>query len=129
MRRATLTLALLALALPGCGAAATSAGEFEGEARRVAEVVEELQEAGQAREGERICAEILARPLVERLGGGGCAEELEDALGDADDFELVVEDVTVQGARAQARVTNLERLRTIELVRQGADWRVASLGA
>ena len=134
MRRlVTLPLLLAALAA-GCGGTPSSAGDFEGEERRVAEAVEQLQSSGEARKAAEVCDEVFARALREAVAAPGstCETEMEKALGDADDFALEVEDVTVDGTRATARVRALgaegRQVRTLELVREGADWRVASLG-
>jgi hypothetical protein len=57
---------------------------------------------------------------------------VETAVKDADDFDLTVEDVSLAGARATARVKSrerdAERVRTLELVREGGNWRVSGLG-
>jgi len=123
-------LALLLLTLTGCGAAASSAGDFEGEEARVAETLEDVQAAGAADEAQRLCDELFARALAARLqagGGGGCRQEVATALDDTDSFELTVEDVAIQGATARARVAGDRRTRTVTLVREGARWRVSQL--
>ncbi len=129
MRRVIVLLALLALT--GCGAAASSAGDFEGEEARVAETVEDVQEAGTADEAQRVCDELLARALVQRFeagGGGDCRQEVGTAFDDADEFELTVQDVTIQGTTARARVEAEGGNRTLTLVREGGRWRVSELG-
>ncbi len=128
MRRVLVLLAILALA--GCGATASSAGDFEGEEARVAETVEDVQAAGAADETQRLCDELFARALVERLqsGGGDCRQEVGTALDDTDAFELTVQDVTIQGATARARVEGENRTRTVTLVREGGRWRISELG-
>jgi hypothetical protein len=133
MRRSpvALPLAVLALALAGCGASASSSAEFEGEEKRVADAVERLQEAGEARDAEAICNDVLAEALRESIvaAGSTCEAELDKAIQDADDFELDVEDVTVQGTTATAKVRGADRLREFEFVREGDDWRATALGA
>ena len=124
---------LCALALTGCGQAASSTEEFEGEEREVAEVVEALQSAGERREGDRICKEILSADLVEELEQGdvNCTQELEKALREADDTSLEVTAVEVTGETATATVEGREGTETITstlgLVREREAWRVASL--
>ena len=133
MRRSpvALPLAVLALALAGCGASASSSAEFEGEEKRVADAVERLQEAGEARDAEAICNDVLAEALREAIvaAGSTCEAELDKAIQDADDFGLDVEDVTVQGTTATAKVRGADRLREFEFVREGDDWRATALGA
>jgi hypothetical protein len=136
MSRASLAVPLVLAALAaGCGASASSAGDFEGEERRVADVVEKLQSAGETGDAAEICNEVLARELREEIqaAGANCEEELEKAIQDADDFELEVEDVTITGNTATARVRGREgdedTVRTFEFVREGGEWRATSLGS
>jgi hypothetical protein len=127
-------LVLAALAA-GCGASASSAGDFEGEERRVADVVEKLQSAGETGDAAEICAEVLASDLREemRAAGANCEQELDKAIQDADDFELEVEDVTITGDTATARVRGRENdeeaVRTFEFAREESGWRATSLGS
>ena len=127
-------LVLAALAA-GCGASASSAGDFEGEERRVADVVEKLQSAGETGDAAEICEEVLASDLREemRAAGANCEQELDKAIQDADDFELEVEDVTVSGDTATAKVRGRdggeERVRNFEFVRESSGWRATSLGS
>jgi hypothetical protein len=127
-------LALAALA-SGCGASGSSAGDFEGEEKRVADVVEQLQSAGEAGDAAEICNEVLAKELRDQIqeAGASCEQELEKAINDADDFELDVEDVTISGNSATAKVKGRdggeERVRDFEFVREGSDWRATSLGS
>ena len=132
MRPAALLVCVLALA--GCGeAASTSAGEFEGEERAVAEVIDDLQAAAERGEGDRICKEILATELVEDLEAGDveCSTELEKALREADDKTLAVTAVEVTGDTATASVEgregNEERTATFGLAKERGAWRVTSL--
>jgi hypothetical protein len=123
--------AALAVLLAGCGAAQeTSSGRYSGEEKQVARIVDDLQAAGQAADGDKICTRILAKPLADRLAAGGrsCAQEVEDAIADADEFTFEVLDVTVAGQSATARVKEGSgRGRTLGLVRDGKDWRVQEL--
>jgi hypothetical protein len=123
-------LCLLALALGGCGGSQTSSPSFAGEDERVASAVEDLQTAGERGDEERICGELLTPALARRMAapGSSCAVEVGKALGDADQYDIEVRDVTVSGATATARVVNDGRAATLELARVGRDWRIASLG-
>ena len=122
------------LAVAGCGAQAdpSSVERFRGEERAVAQKVEDLQEAGEGRKPEDICSQILARSLVQRLeaGGGDCADEMEKAIDDADDYDLDVQDVTVSGTTATARVRRGTEGPpvTMEFARENDQWRATSLG-
>jgi hypothetical protein len=131
MPRTLLAVPLLLAALAsGCTGGSSSADGFEGEEKQVAEVVEELQSAGEAGDAGAICEDVLARQLREQIqeAGASCEQEIELALKDADDFELDVEDVTIQGNTATAKVKGEERVRDFEFVREGSEWRATSLG-
>jgi hypothetical protein len=136
MSRALLAVPLVLAALAaGCGASASSAGDFEGEERAVADVVEKLQSAGETGDAAEICDEVLASDLRDemRAAGANCEQELDKAIQDADDFELEVEDVTITGDTATARVRGRENdeeaVRTFEFAREGSGWRATSLGS
>ncbi len=127
---------LLAVALAGCGQQVSSSAEdFQGSERAVADVVEDLQRAGERNEPERICEEILAQELVRELDGAGttCLKEMSKAIEDADDFELQVRDVTVTGQTARATVERREgeeqgtAIFEFRLVR--GQWRASSLAS
>ena len=127
-------LALAALA-SGCAGSSSSAGNFQGEERRVADVVEKLQTAGQTGDAAEICDEVLATQLRDeiRAAGSDCEQEIDKAIKDADDFDLEVEDVTISGNTATAKVKGRdrgeERVRDFEFVREGSGWRATSLGS
>ncbi|MBA2517890.1 MAG: hypothetical protein H0V22_11375 [Solirubrobacterales bacterium] len=131
MLRRSLVPALAALLLAGCGAGAkSSTADFSGEDKRVAQVLEDLQAAGETGDAAEICSRILSAQLVDRLKakGSSCTQELDDALGDADDFELGVERVQVTGTSATATVSNGDgRPQLVKLVRERRGWRVSEL--
>ena len=132
MRRLALLLALV-LAVAGCGAQGSAGGDFEGTEREVADVLEDLQETAQAGDEQRVCT-LLARELVQRLQQQGvpCPRAVSGALADADTFEVTVRDVQVTGTTATARIAPSAAedapVDTVRLVREGANWRIASLG-
>ena len=135
MRDALLALPLaLAAVAAGCAGNASSAGNFAGEEQKVADRIEQLQSAGEARDAKELCDDVLAGSLRDRLAAPGstCEAELDKALKDADDFGLDVEAVTISGATATARVRGREagghRVWTLRLARAGRDWRVTDLG-
>ena len=120
---------LLALAAAGCGAAADSTEDFEGEERRVATVIEDLQDAAAKDEQRRICRQLLASDLAGRTTD--CTATVKTALEESDSDELEVKSVRVEGERARAQVatgTDEDQTVTFELVRENGDWRIASLG-
>ena len=129
-------LALVAaLAAAGCGQGnKDSATKFSGDQRAVAQAVEDLQTAGRKGDANKICEQLLAPSLVAtiRRASGDCAKALDDALKDADSFDLTVEKVTVNGPRATAVVKSetgsKDRVDSLQLVRDGRNWKIASLG-
>ena len=131
MKRSAALLAALALA--GCGAEAepSSVEKFQGEERAVAQKVEDLQEAGEGRNPEDICSDILASSLVQQLEAAGvkCADEMEKAIDDADDYDLQVQDVTISGSTATAEVRRGDDgpTETMEFTKEKGQWRATSL--
>ena len=133
-----LTVAILAasaaLALGACGGAST-AGTFEGEEETVATVVEDLQRQGEKGEAAKICTDLLTAALQEKVeaGSSSCATELKKALEDADAFELEVQDVSISGTTATAKVKGVDEddgiIRTVELEKVDDDWRIDSFGS
>ena len=133
MHRRLLGLALSVSLLAGCGAGAQSSTDsFSGEDKKVAQVLEDLQAAGQSGDADEVCSRILADRLVDELAaeGSSCAQEIEDALDDADDFELDVQRVQVTGSRATATVGNGDGpAQAVQLTREGKRWKVSELAA
>jgi hypothetical protein len=120
---------LLALALAGCGASNDSATDFEGEQRDVARALEELEKAAAEDEPARICEDLLSREVLTTIGTD-CTGKIAKAIDTTDTFGLTVEKVEVNGTTAKAQVeTGLdeEKIETVELVKEGDDWKVAGL--
>jgi PBP1b-binding outer membrane lipoprotein LpoB len=128
--------AVAALLLAGCGQAQkSSTDKFQGEQKAVAQTIEDLQKAGKDRDANKICEQLLAPSLVskiEQAGNGDCSKVLDDALADADTFELTVEKVTINGTRATAVVKSeagdKDRTDSLVLEKAGSSWKIASLG-
>ncbi len=125
---------VLAAVIAGCAGGASSASDFQGEEKKVADQVEKLQSAGETGDAKAICDEVLAKGLREQIQAAGstCEQELEKAIKDADDFDLDVESVTISGSTARAKVKGRDggkdQVRDFEFVREGSDWRATSLG-
>jgi hypothetical protein len=132
--RASLALlAAAALAVGGCGAAQTnSSSKFKGEQGQVAKVVDDLASAGQHKDAAKICDQILSAQLVAQLrqAGGNCQTEMKKAIDDADNYDLQVQSVTVNGNQAQAKVRQGKTgpLATFSFVKENGGWRASSLG-
>jgi hypothetical protein len=135
MRRLLLPalLALSALAA-GCGSAASSSGDFQGQEKAVADQVEKIQSAGESRNAKELCDQVLAASLRDAIANAGssCEVELDKAIRDADDFNLDVEDVTITGDTAVAKVKTGSGddapTRDFEFEKEGNSWRATSLG-
>jgi hypothetical protein len=126
-------LLLPALALAGCGAAPSSATDFEGEQRAVAEAIEDIQDAGERADTTRLCEDLFAARLRDtvRQGAGSCVAEVDSVINDADDFDLDVRSVEISGNTARAVVeseSNNETVRsTFEMVKEGGAWKAAAV--
>ena len=133
MRRASLALALVVLPLAGCaGAQSSSKSKFNGEAGKVAAVVDVLAQAGRTGNAKKICSDILARQLVAELksAGGDCESEMKAAIQDASDYDLKVDSVKVTGGSATARVRQgtKGRVATFSFIKEKGNWRASALG-
>jgi len=135
MRRSLLALPLVLAALAtGCAGGASSSSDFQGEEKKVADQVEKLETAGKSGNAKEICTDVLAKSVSDQIAqaGSSCEEELDKAIKDADDFSLDVEDVTINGNTATAKVKGKEggkdEVRTFEFEREGSDWRATNLG-
>jgi len=130
-------LALIPLiGLAGCGpsgASGVDAGRFKGDAKAVAQTLDDLATAGRKKDGKRACAELLSHRRVDALDkAGGCRKALDDQFDDADVFKLDVTSIKVSGDRAIARVLSDfdgdKRPRTLTLLREDRRWRLDSVG-
>jgi hypothetical protein len=124
----------LVLALGACGQP-SSAGKFSGEEKTVATVIEDFQRHGERHEADDICNKQLTPALQEKVqaGSSSCASEMKKALEDADTFDLDVQDVSISGTTAQARVKGKDEgagiVRTMKLEKQGSSWRISDFGS
>ena len=129
-------LAVPAVLAAGCGQTTKkSAVNFQGDQKAVAQAIDDLQSAGNKRDGNKICGQLLAPALVQRIqqvSKATCASALDDRLRDVDTFEMTVQKVTVNGGNATAVVKSKagkhDRTDTFAFVRQGANWKISSLG-
>ncbi len=140
MRTHLLIALALTAALAGCGASSStsedSSGDFQGQQRLVANAVEDLEAAAGDGDEAKLCRELLASELVQRLASaadGDCGRAVTRALDNTDAVGLTVRSVRIDGQRATATVTqetgDRDRRTTIGLVKQRGGWKVAALGA
>ena len=132
--RTTVLLSVLALAATGCGGATRdSTKEFEGEEQKVAAVVEQIEKAARADDPDTVCERIFTADRLKVLEdqGTNCKTGVKDSFKDADSFDITVDDVTITGDTATARITSgtgsKKKTDTLSLKRQGTAWRVDSL--
>jgi hypothetical protein len=135
MRSAALAAAFSVLFLVGCTQTTSSTtGNFQGAEKAVAQKVADLSDAGSKRKPADVCGGILSEALRAKVaqGGSSCDDEMKKAIEDVDQFDLTVNDVTVTGDRASARVQSKDRdtkvVRTFQFVRENGDWRISSFG-
>jgi hypothetical protein len=123
-------LGLLLVTTAGCGAGAQGSEDLAGEQVRVAQVVEDLEEAAREGEERRICRQLLSARLARQAGD--CTRRVEAALDASDLSAVAVEDVAIRGDRATARIASGsedEQRETLTLVRENRSWRIDAFGA
>jgi hypothetical protein len=133
--RSPLALCLVTVAVSGCGAAAPrdSAEEFSGEKRAVAAAIEAMETAARDNDTKRLCRRLLTPRLQAAVkeAGTDCVTAIRDSFKDAGSKDLTVDDVSISGNTATAKVISGagsdEKTDTLKLEKIGADWRVASL--
>jgi predicted lipid-binding transport protein (Tim44 family) len=132
---ALLAVLVAAAALAGCAPQQSSSSDkvsqFRGDQRAAAQAVEDLESAAQDGDEAKICTQLLAKALADRLAaaGRGCTNAVKAAIKDTDSIDMTVESVRVNGDRAIARVKfetgKKDRRGNVVLTREGGRWRVA----
>lgn len=119
-------LAGAAVLAAGCGGEQRDDVTFRGEQAEIADVVSDLQDAAEQDEVTRICRALVA----EDLSGAACADRVQLAIDDSDQYALDVRSVRVTGDTATARVItgsgDSERTATMRFVREGSSWRISA---
>ncbi len=133
-----LPAALAATLIAGCGASTSNnAGDFEGDQKAVAQVIDDLEKAskGASPDTKEICNTIFAKAVADKLrqGSQDCQDAVKRQLKDASDSDISVKKVDITGnnavATVVATVNGNDATQTLNLVRDGQTWRVASLGS
>ena len=80
----------------------------------------------------QICTHLLASSLIDSLrsaSGLTCDKAVNNALDDADSYDLTVKSVNVSGNTATAVVDSKNKATndTLKLVKEGGRWKIASL--
>lgn len=114
--------------------AAAGAGCGRSDEQKVRDTLATFQRATAAKDYDELCSKVLAKQLVDRLSAVGlpCEVALQRGLASVSSPRLTVQRVRVRGdvALAQVRTSATGQppsIDTIRLVRQGDDWRVATL--
>lgn len=132
-----LLLALAAAAaLGGCTSSEEdSSADFQGDQKLVANVVEDLQDAGAEKDADKVCT-LLSEDLITKIratagNNATCADAVDDAIQDADAFDLDVKSVKITGATATAVVESQDDDRdvrdTLMFSKDGARWKISAL--
>jgi hypothetical protein len=123
-----LLLLLAACLLAGCGESGPTGEE------QVRATLADFQRATEAGDYEALCDRILAPELIDSVEQIGlpCKMALEKAFEDVEDPQLTVGAVEIRDGRATAEVRSsaageAPSQDTVELVRVGDGWRIASL--
>jgi Putative lumazine-binding len=123
---------LVALVVLGAGAAACGGGPSDTE--RVHTAVEAFGRATAAKDYQRLCDQLLAPDLVQEVESQGlpCEVALQQGLGEVEAPTLTIGRIEVTGDRATADVRSAAAGEppsrdTLQLVRVGDSWRIASL--
>jgi hypothetical protein len=133
--RSVLALVAAAFALSSCASDAPrdSAKAFSGAERAVATTVEDMEDAARDNDGSRLCKKLLSDSLLAAVKDEGinCQTAVREAFRDADSLNLTVNDVSISGRTATAKVTSAsgsnEKTDTLELEKTGASWKISAL--
>jgi hypothetical protein len=124
-----LLLVVAACALTGCGESGPT------EEQRIRATLAEFGRATAERDYPALCDRILAPRLVQTVERVGltCELALQKGFEDVEEPRLTVGAIEVDGDRANAEVRSSARGEppsqdTVELVKVGDGWRIASLG-
>jgi hypothetical protein len=119
---------LSAAVLAGCGGGPS-------DEQQVRRTLTEFVQATAHRDYRRICTQLLAPRLIERVEEVGlpCEKALETGLGKVRDPRLTIGNVTVDGDRASAQTRTSAAGQppsqdTVRLTKVGGRWRISSLG-
>lgn len=134
--RPLLAVLAAAAALGGCAASdEDSSADFKGDQKLVANVVEDLQDAGADRDADQVC-QLLSEDLITKIratagNDATCADAVDDAIQDADAFDLDVKSVTITGTTATAVVESQDDDKdvrdTLMFTKDGPRWKISAL--
>jgi hypothetical protein len=128
VRRPTIiAAAVLTLAAAGCGGGKSAEDQVRAK-------LNDFAQATAAKDYRRLCHDVLAKQLVQKAEAAGlsCEVALKTGLNDVQKPKVQIQKVTVKGDSATAVVHTTAANQdastdTLELARQGGDWRVSSV--
>jgi hypothetical protein len=133
VRRVATALLLAAAALGACGGGDDDdQANPGGLAREAAAVVEDLEQAIEDGEFERICAELLSAEVRRQAGGGECPAMLARTSAGIERPSIEVKKIQIRGSVAVVAVTTTAKGQApvddeIRLVREDGRFRISSL--
>jgi hypothetical protein len=129
--RLSIVLVCGALTLAACG----GGSDERSDADRVRDTLGAFGEASAQHDYRRVCADLLAKPVIDsvRRAGLSCESVMKSALEDVQSPKIEVRQVTVKGDRASAKVHTTAANQqasddTVALVKEGGDWKIGALG-
>jgi hypothetical protein len=121
-----------------CGAltlAACGGGDERSDADSVRDTLGAFGEARAQHDYRRVCAELLAKPVIDsvRRAGLSCENAMKSALEGVKAPKVEVRQVTIKGDRASAKVHTTAANQaasddTVALVKEGGGWKIGALG-
>jgi hypothetical protein len=118
--------------LTGCLGGDEEVAPAGGAARSVAAVVERLERATASRDFGTVCRDLFTAAARERAGGANCERLTRSAAEGIARPRIEIEAIEIRGERARAEIVTraegqAEVPDTIELQREGGEWRVEAL--
>lgn len=128
-------LALLLIALAGCGADTEDGGGSDA-STAVRATVAKFGVATRTHDWQTICDDLLSPTLVSKIEDVGlpCETAVEKGLGDVKNPTLEITDVSIAGARALVSIHTTANGQepsddALQVVKEDGEWRIASLAA
>jgi Putative lumazine-binding len=123
----------LAALMSGCLGGEEDPRPASGPPREIAQVVERLERATAQRDFSTLCDDLFTEAARERAGGEDCERLTRSAAEGIARPRITVKAIELKGERALVEVTTratgqAEVADTLELRREGGEWRVEALG-
>jgi hypothetical protein len=123
----------LAALMSGCLGGEEDPRPASGPPREIAQVVERLERATAQRDFSTLCDDLFTEAARERAGGEDCERLTRSAAEGIARPRITVKAIELKGERALVEVTTratgqAEVGDTLELRREGGEWRVEALG-